>query len=61
MQPIELVEDILRQNLTLISRVPHKCTQVSDIENPFGLDWMLPEIYFEMPHGTAGAALSLAG
>src|SRR5262249_33681078 len=29
MQPIELVEGILRQNLTLISRVPHKCTQVS--------------------------------
>ena len=61
MQPIELVEGVLRQNRTLISRVPHKCTQVSDIENPFGLYRMRPEIYFEMPHGTAGAALSLAG
>ena len=61
MQPIELVEGILRQNLSLISRVPHKCTQVFDIENPFGLHRMRPEIYFEMPHGTAGVALSLAG
>jgi len=54
MQPIELVEGILRQNLTLISRAPHKCLQISDIENQFGLPRMRPGIYFEMPDVLVG-------
>jgi hypothetical protein len=53
-QPIEPVEGILRQNLTLISRAPYKCLQNSDIENQFGLPRMRPGIYIEMPDVLVG-------
>ena len=48
-QPIETVEGILRKNLTLISRAPRKCLQISNIENQLGLPRMRPGVYIEMP------------
>jgi hypothetical protein len=45
MQPIEVVEGILRQNLNLISGAPHKSLQISDISDCLGCT---RGIYFEM-------------
>ena len=46
MQPIELVEGILRQNLTPISRAPHKCLRICDIWNQSDCLACVLEIHF---------------